>query len=217
MSKIDNFFFEIFDICWKFRYNFWHFQLIFDVFGHFIYPQMTKMVKNPKNYTGNFDCWLSTFDRLSKIYQNICVSVINFPGTFSWKNSKFRKPYQYATNGMFLTGIQFLGIVIFFSWNWIWLFLLFGPGNPGMMLLFLVSFVRAYIWSRRRGAMNYFFQTKIFNHWTNWDEYTFLFMLLLMLLLRRCCCCFGIFIDVYVLLFCVVAVVIVVVVVVVLL
>ena len=34
--------------------------IIFDVFGHFIYWQMTKMVKNPKNYTRNFDCWLLT-------------------------------------------------------------------------------------------------------------------------------------------------------------
>ena len=86
----------IFDNCQKFGYNFRHFWLIFDVFGHFKYRQLTKMVKNPKNYTGNFDCRLSTvdcqlltFDRLSKMYQNIRVSVISFPGTFSRKNLKF--------------------------------------------------------------------------------------------------------------------------------
>ena len=52
----------IFDNCQKFGYNFRHFWLIFDVFGHFKYRQLTKMVKNPKNYTGNFDCRLSTVD-----------------------------------------------------------------------------------------------------------------------------------------------------------
>ena len=107
LSKIDGYF-----------RNFWHstvsvenqrlFSRISTFSGTFRYKMALKMVKMALNMVKNygilyrkfwpstFDRQLSPFDRLSKMYQNIRLSVIGFPGIISRNYTEVRKPYRNA-------------------------------------------------------------------------------------------------------------------------